>query len=84
MFSNKKIEDCFDNDVLFDIVSYLDFGLNSIRTKNKREIAEKELAKEKEELSITLSSVHEGVIRLNAEGKIILVNNAALEILYHS
>jgi len=46
----------------------------------KRKMAEKELAAEKEQLAVTLSSIADGVITTNPLGQILLINRVAEEI----
>lgn len=77
-------ENAFDQDeiqTIGDMLMYLVFGIGSIRTKKNKEKAEKELLTEKEELSVTLKSLIEGVITTNLGGQIILMNKAVEEIL---
>ncbi len=46
----------------------------------ERKMAEKELAAEKEQLAVTLSSIADGVITTNTSGQVLLVNRVAQEI----
>lgn len=67
--------------LLEDIASSLIYGLTGLQINEKRMKAETELAAEKEELSVTLRSIADGVITVNIAGEILLVNKAAERIL---
>lgn len=47
----------------------------------ERKIASDELAQEKEQLSVTLASIADGVITINTDGEIVLINKSAEKIL---
>jgi PAS domain S-box-containing protein len=82
IYSDK--DDEFDLDEIqniSDMLMLLVFGVDALRTKERRYKAEKELLNEKEELSVTLKSLSEGVVTTNLQGKITLMNRAAEEIL---
>lgn len=74
-FSTEEIQN------LNDMLLFLSFGIDSLRTKRKNEIAEKNLQNEKEELSVTLKSLAEGVITTDLSGNITLLNRSAEDIL---
>jgi PAS domain S-box-containing protein len=62
---------------LFDEeIGFLEFQAIGIDITDRKK-AENELAAEKERLSVTLSSIAEGVIATNSDGKIIFINHAA-------
>jgi len=58
----------------------LEFVSDEIAISISRKKAEEELEEEKERLSVTLSSIGDGVITTDIKGKIILLNKAAEEI----
>ncbi len=74
-FSKNEIE------LLKDISDYLAYGLDSLYDKAKRRKIEEQLANEKEELSITLKNIADGVITTKQNGEILLSNRVAREIL---
>lgn len=76
----KKIQ--ANNDMLKNIVSEKTRDLKNINLK--LETAKYEIEKEKEELSITLKSIGDGVITTDVNGKVIIFNYAAESILEQS
>ncbi|MBI9070711.1 MAG: PAS domain S-box protein [Melioribacteraceae bacterium] len=78
-----RIPNRFDEEeiqAIYDIIYILSYGINTFREQKRKEEIEIELAQEKEELSITLSSLSEGVATISNDGFITLSNKAAIEI----
>ncbi len=70
--------------LLLDLSKYLAYGLDSLLEKQQRENYEKQLSNEKEELSITLKNIADGVITIKINGVILFCNNTAENILKKS
>jgi two-component system NtrC family sensor kinase len=66
--------------LISDVTNYLVYGIDTLRSKIEKQMAEHALASEKEELSVTLGSIIEGVISTNLDGKILVVNKSAEDI----
>lgn len=77
----KELLDKPEESLITEISRNLQFGLESIKTKEMRKKAEELIAVEKEELSLTLKSIADGVITSSFDGKIHLANIAACNIL---
>ncbi|MCX6153832.1 MAG: response regulator [Candidatus Kapabacteria bacterium] len=70
-----------EKELLNSFAKNLKMGLSTIYEKENRKKFQQALKKEKEELSITLSSITDGVISASAEGEILLFNSSACQIL---
>lgn len=82
LFKKQKTKlDDFKTHLIFELVNYIDFGLDIIKERNERRKLEEIHLLEKEQLNVTLNSITDSVITINKEGYVNYVNKATLGLL---